>query len=119
MRGIKKNSLLCILILALSFLGSNGMPQEGDPDNGVDLYAQKCATCHGPVGAGGTAQSLRSCRICDSFQDLFDKINTEMPSGNPQDCIDLCAYDTAAFIFLYLNGHEDNGGGCFIRLSAE
>jgi hypothetical protein len=45
-----------------------------------------------------------------------------MPRDNPQDCTDACAYDTAAFIFVNLNGHsltEDNGGGCFISLSAD
>jgi mono/diheme cytochrome c family protein len=114
---MRKISGLFILIVALAFLTSNVMPQEGDPDNGAALYAQQCARCHGSAGEGGSGGSLRGCSKCDSFQALFDKINAEMPSGNPQDCTDACAYDTAAFIFMNLNG--DNRGGCFIGLFAE
>jgi cytochrome c len=123
---MKKISALFILIFSLFFLSSNVIPQGGDPDNGAELYAQKCARCHGSSGQGGTGPSLRGCSICDSLQPLFEKINAEMPLDNPQDCIDTCARDTAAFIFVNLNGHslgssgtEDSGGGCFISISTE
>jgi len=126
---MKKGLGLCILILALTFLSPNVMPQGGDPDNGAELYAQKCARCHGSAGEGGAAPSHRGCSVCDSFQLLFEKINAEMPRDNPQDCTDSCAYDTAAFIFVNLNGNsldsstssgpgtEDEWSGCFIRIS--
>jgi hypothetical protein len=117
---MKKKSGLCILLLALTFLSSNGLPQGGDPENGAELYAQKCAWCHGSNGEGDGGLPLRGCEICDSFGALSEKIEAEMPPDNPQDCVDTCAYDTAAFIFVHLNGHsEDNGGGCFIMLSVE
>jgi cytochrome c len=126
---MKKNSGLCILILALTFLSSNVMPQEGDPDTGAELYVQKCARCHGSTGGGGIGPCLRGCSMCDSFESLLEKIKSEMPRDNPQDCIDTCAYDTAAFIFVNLNGNsldpstssgrEDEWSGCFISLSAE
>jgi len=118
---------LFILILAVTFLSPNVMPQEGDPDKGADLYAQKCARCHG--SEGGTGPSLSGCSICNSLEDLANKVNAEMPRDNPQDCTDACAYDTAAFIFVNLNGHsldsytssssEDEWIGCFISLSSE
>ena len=122
---------LFILILALTFLSSNVTSQAGDPDNGAELYAQKCARCHGFSGEGGIGPSHRGCSICDSLEALFEKINSDMPRDNPQDCTDTCAYDTAAFIFVNLNGNsldsstssgsggEDEGGGCVIRLSTE
>ncbi len=119
---MKKISGLFILILALFFLSSNVGPQDGDPNNGADLYAQKCARCHGSDGEGGIGPPLRGCSICDSREALFEEINAKMPRDNPQDCTDTCAYDTAAFIFLNLNGHsltQDNGGGCFIGVSAK
>jgi len=94
------------------------MPQEGDPDKGAELYAQKCARCHGSAGEGGSGGPLRGYGICDSFESLLKKINADMPPDNPQDCIDTCARDTAAFIYVNLNGHS-NGGGCFISLFAE
>jgi cytochrome c len=118
--------ILFILILALTFLNSNAMAQGGNPDNGADLYIQKCARCHGSAGEGGIGPSLKGCSICDSFGALSEKINSEMPRDNPQDCIDMCAYDTAAFIFVNLNGNsldssgnEDEWIGCFINLSTE
>jgi cytochrome c len=128
---MKKGSGLFILILALFFLSSTVIPQGGDPDNGAELYAQKCARCHGSAGEDGSAPSHRNCSICDSFEALFEKIDSEMPRDNPQDCRDTCAYDTAAFIFVNLNGHsldsstssdpgtEDEGGGCLISISTE
>lgn len=128
---MKKGSGLLILILALFFLSSTVTSQGGDPDTGAELYAQKCARCHGSAGEGGIGPSHRGCSICDSLQFLFEKINSEMPRDNPQDCIDTCAWDTAAFIFVNLNGHsldsstssgsgrEDEGGGCFISVSTE
>ena len=120
---MKKRSVLFILILALCFLSSNVRPQEGDPDNGAELYFEKCARCHGSAGEGGIGPPLRGCSICDSLEALFEKINSDMPRDNPQDCIDTCAYDTAAFIFVELNGTsaggEEDWSGCFISLSNE
>jgi hypothetical protein len=115
MMGIKNSLGVYILIVALILLGSTVMSQEGDLDEGAELFEQKCARCHGDTGGGGTAPPLRGCSICDSFESLFVKINADMPQDNPGDCIDTCAYDTGAFIFINLNG-EDNGGGCFIHL---
>lgn len=120
-----------MLILTLFFLRSTVTSQGGDPDSGAELYAQKCARCHGSAGEGGIGPSHRGCSICDSLEALFEEIDSEMPRDNPRDCTDTCAYDTAAFIFVNLNGHsldssttfdsgtEDEGGGCFIRLSTE
>ena len=123
---MKKAAGLFVLILALLLISSHVTSQGGDPDNGAELYAQKCARCHGSSGEGGTGPSHRGCGICDSFQALFEKINAEMPRDNPQDCTDTCAYDTAAFIFVNLNGNsldsstrEDEWSGCFISVSTE
>lgn len=126
-----KLEVLFIVALALTFLSSNVTAQGGDPDNGAELYVQKCARCHGSAGEGGIGPSHRGCSICDSLEALFEEINSEMPRDNPQDCTDTCAYDTAAFIFVNLNGNsldssispgsgtEDEGGGCFIIVSTE
>jgi hypothetical protein len=126
---MKKISGLFILILALLLISSNVIPQGGDPDNGAELYAQKCARCHGSAGEGGIGPSHRGCSMCDSLEALFEEINADMPRDNPQDCTDTCAYDTAAFILVNLNGHsldsstssarEDEWSGCFIILSTE
>jgi cytochrome c len=111
---LKKTVAVLIVALASTAVSSNVMPQGGDPDKGADLYAQKCARCHGSAGQGGIGPSLRGCSICDSFEALSEWIEEEMPPDSPQDCIDACAYETAAFIFVNLNG-QDNGGGCFIN----
>lgn len=80
--------------------------QQGDPDNGMELFEQKCAVCHGSSGEGKTAPSLVGCSRCDSLDRLFDKIDSSMPRNNPQDCVDQCAMDIAAYIFMVFNGDE-------------
>ena len=126
---MKKAAGLIVLILTLFLISSNTTSQGGDPDNGADLYAQKCARCHGSTGEGEIGPSLKDCSICDSLEPLYDKIKAEMPYDNPQDCIDTCTSDTAAFIFVNLNGNsldsstysgsEDEWSGCFISVSIE
>jgi glucose/arabinose dehydrogenase len=74
-----------------------------DADNGADLYAEQCAECHGDNGEGGIGPSHIGCSICDSLEDLIEKIESDMPTTDPEDCTDDCSEDTAAYIFEVFN----------------
>ena len=72
-------------------------PGSGTAQRGAEIYAQKCAACHGPDGAGGegregrdgprlvgakgTLQGLRGWRFATS---LWDFINRGMPPMPPE-----------------------------------
>ncbi len=97
------------LFLAVTLLFFNAAPgafvQTGDAVEGEQLYVQQCASCHGGQGQGASAPALVGCSRCDSLDDLTQKIENDMPRGNPGNCIDACAQDTAAYIFEVLNGN--------------
>jgi len=101
---MKKALFSMIGITTILFLHMAVLAQDGDPDNGAILFSQKCSVCHGESGQGGIGPSLIGCSRCNSADSLFDKIDSDMPFGNPTDCIDTCARDTAAYIFEVLNG---------------
>jgi len=44
---------------------------EGDSDNGLELYTQHCAVCHGAEGEGASALSLNSPEFLSSVTDGF------------------------------------------------
>ncbi len=46
-------------------------PIEGDPERGARLYEEHCASCHGPLGAGGSAQSLNRWTFLSRASDAF------------------------------------------------
>lgn len=92
-------SLFSIAFVGLLFMNVGAQ----DADTGEDLYAEKCATCHGENGEGDIGPSHIGCSICDSLQGLIEEIENNMPTTDPEDCTDDCADDTAAYIFERLN----------------
>jgi len=105
------------LVVALALCGQYAYAQMGDATNGASLYAERCASCHGSSGGGDIGPSLIGCGRCDSLEALYEKIDTEMPQGNPEICADNCAWDTAAYIYETLNRNDENSGwsGCFLE----
>jgi hypothetical protein len=102
---MKTTLVIFIAIVTIVFLSQAAYTQPGDAGNGAILFSQKCSRCHGASGQGGIGPSLIGCSDCDSIDSLFDKIDDDMPFDNPTDCIDSCAWDTAAYIFEVLNGN--------------
>jgi len=78
----------------------------GDPVAGETAYAQTCARCHGSGGTGGFAPRHVGCGMCGDMPALIHEIETDMPKGNAEQCVGECALDTAAFIYVKLNGNS-------------
>jgi mono/diheme cytochrome c family protein len=65
----------------------DGTPVVGDPQRGQTLFAERCASCHGEGGRGGSGPSLSSPEFLATASDGFirDAIangrrGTDMPS---------------------------------------
>ena len=81
----------------------DGVYTEEQAKRGEPLYAQFCASCHGPDMAGGEmAPGLAGGEFSSnwndlSFGDLFDRIRISMPQNSPgslsrQQSADILAY---------------------------
>jgi len=94
-----------------------GLPAgRGSVARGRELYAAKCASCHGPKGQGGTADELRRGRmpLTSASPDktigrywpyattVFDFIRRAMPMDAPGSLEAGEAYALTAYV-LYLN----------------
>jgi len=102
---MKKTLMVSFFVAGLIFLSLSVYSQQGDPDNGAVLYAERCASCHGSAGEGGFGPTLIGCSVCDSFDSLEEKIENDMPLGNSQNCTGTCSSDTAAYIYEEFNGN--------------
>ncbi len=86
----------CILNLADTVAGSaavvapaaeaSAVDSPVDRPNGKEIYAARCASCHGENGEGSPAvpQPLFGDR---PTVDLADVISRTMPDGNPEECV--------------------------------
>jgi hypothetical protein len=80
--------------------------EVGNPETGAETYEDKCAKCHGSGGTGGFAPSHVGCHLCDDYPALVIKIEDDMPKGDAKSCVGECASNTAAFIYVELNGNS-------------
>ncbi|MEO8038703.1 MAG: cytochrome c [Betaproteobacteria bacterium] len=95
----------------------DGLPRgEGTVVDGIDLYMDKCAACHGPRGEGVTAPALagglgslataKPVRTVGSYwpyaTTLFDYIRRAMPYDRPMSLTNNETYALTAYI-LWLN----------------
>jgi cytochrome c len=95
-----------------------GLPKGGGTARqGVQVYEQKCQSCHGAKGAGkpadplaggaGTLASKAPLRTVGSYwpyaTTLFDYVRRAMPITNPLSLTDEEVYAVSAYV-LYLNG---------------
>ena len=95
-----------------------GLPAGGGTARqGVQVYEQKCQSCHGAKGAGkpadplvggaGTLASKVPLRTVGSYwpyaTTLFDYVRRAMPITNPLSLTDEEVYAVSAYV-LYLNG---------------
>jgi cytochrome c len=92
-------------------------PGSGNAAEGAEIYAVKCASCHGAEGAGqpndrlvgghGTLTQLAQVRTIGSFwpyaSTVFDYIRRAMPFQAPQSLSDDEVYALTAYL-LALNG---------------
>lgn len=76
--------------------GTDSTP-AGDAENGAQLYAKMCASCHGNAAEGGIGPRLAPWSR--SYGDLVDSIDTTMPKGDPDKCDATCASDIATYLF--------------------
>ena len=92
-------------------------PGSGSVARGAQLFAERCAACHGPSGEGkpedrltggqGTLTSGTPVKTVGSFwpyaTTLFDYVRRAMPFNAPQSLGDEEVYALIAYL-LYLNG---------------
>lgn len=101
----------------------NGLPQgSGDTEQGKEIYASLCATCHGSEGQGGSAMELVGDRslLASEYPDrgiavywpyaptLFEYIQRAMPPDKPYSLSTNETYSVIARL-LELNGLIDSG----------
>ena len=72
-----------------------GGVRQGDVVAGESAYATWCAGCHQDDGLS-TAFPLNNELL--TYEEMVDAIRDTMPKGNPSDCEQRCAEDTAAYI---------------------
>jgi cytochrome c553 len=79
---------------------------EASIKRGQVLYAQQCALCHGPTGAGTPLGPGVRNWSATQFNTLRILINNTMPLGNSKSCIDggtsSCATDVSNYIIHQL-----------------
>lgn len=96
-----------------------GLPEgSGSPAEGADVYATKCAHCHGLQGEGGVNERLvvpadgGGGRTIGSYwpyaTTLFDYVRRAMPYDRPGSLTDDEVYDVTAWLLLQ-NGLIDAG----------
>ncbi len=104
--------------LIISPSGKELPPGSGNAKDGAQIFAAKCARCHGPAGEGtqfaprltggqGTLNTLQPVRTIGSYwpfaTTVWDYINRAMPRGNEGTLKPDEIYSLTAFI-LFRNG---------------
>ena len=91
-------ALVAVLGIALGASacgGSEKPPRPGNAVKGAQIFAQKCASCHGAGGKGGTAPKIAGEPILyDTAKARIDGGGSGMPAGlvTGQDEADVLAY---------------------------
>ena len=97
--------------------GAGLPPGAGTPKQGAEVFAAKCAACHGPQGANGindrlvggqgTLASATPVKTVGSYwpyaTTVFDFVRRAMPYPTPHSLSDPETYAVTAYL-LYLNG---------------
>lgn len=97
--------------------GAGLPPGSGTPKQGAEIYAAKCAACHGPqgvngindrlVGGEGTLTTATPVKTIGSYwpyaTTVFDFVRRAMPYPAPHSLTDAETYAVTAYL-LHLNG---------------
>ncbi|QDV31322.1 PA14 domain protein [Planctopirus ephydatiae] len=98
-----QNLTVCVVLLGCAWMNSSIYGEE-DPHQaakvrGQALFAQKCASCHGAAGQGGT-ESYKTPLIGDaSIVELTRIIDATMPEGEPEQLDKAQSEDVARYIY--------------------
>lgn len=90
---------------------------EADLADGLAIYEDSCAQCHGATGDGnGLFPSLlvADCPTCNSSAALTSVISMTMPLGG-ESCTGDCAKTVAGYIINTLNEGPTVGGECRVK----
>ncbi|MBT4838155.1 MAG: DUF1592 domain-containing protein [Methylococcales bacterium] len=72
---------------------------------GLRLYGEQCASCHGNSGSGtAIGSSLIACPTCNDQDVLSKRIETTMPINSIGTCDNECANNIADYILVVFNG---------------
>ena len=91
--------------------GTGLPPGDGNPEEGAGVYAEKCASCHGVNGTGGTnaalvgggpIRNMESRKTIANFwpyaTTVFDYIRRAMPWDQPASLTNAEVYSLTAFL---------------------
>ena len=97
MHGVRRLVFLAVpAVLACCACGGGSAPaKKGDAQHGEQVFADKCASCHGQGGSGGIGPKLAGASIStDVARDRIDNGTSGMPVGlvGGQDEEDVLAY---------------------------
>jgi hypothetical protein len=76
--------------------GTGSTGTHGDTQQGAQIYASQCASCHGVAGEGGVGPALD--HESKSLADLAALIDATMPQGDPSRCDGDCPINVAQYI---------------------
>ena len=64
--------LLVVLLTSVACADELELPVDAAPElrEGLEVYRQRCAQCHGPTGGGGIGSSLRDIEQRSSVEEL-------------------------------------------------
>lgn len=71
--------------------GSSSTNQDG-----LALYTQQCANCHGADGSGGPGGTVNEYE--DNYEQLTAYVSETIPVGDVSSCIDQCSEDVAEYM---------------------
>jgi cbb3-type cytochrome c oxidase subunit III len=121
---------LALTVLAAAGCGSGGLPTEGDPSAGKELFVQQCGSCHtlGDAGTRGTigpnldeafgpgreqgfAESTVAAIVADQIRYPSKVKVTDQDAVMPADLVEGDDVDSVAEYVASVAGVETQGGG--------
>lgn len=93
---------LWALVVAAVVVAGCKKPGAQKVADGATIYAQKCSSCHGPMGEGDIGPSLRNWTRGQAA--LVDIVSRTMPFNAPGSCTGDCADHVASYIIATFSG---------------
>jgi cytochrome c oxidase cbb3-type subunit 3 len=76
--GLEALTLLAVVVFVVMLFanepGSSGDSSKAGGGPGAEVYAARCAGCHGSDGGGGVGPQLSDGEVVDAFPDVADEV---------------------------------------------
>ena len=88
-----------LLMLAWSLLTMSSVIERASATPGANIYAEKCAACHGNAGEGVKDRYDGALFGDETLEELAERITETMPEDDPEACVGDEARAVAKYIF--------------------